>query len=457
MSARFLRVLPRRRRIAHSSDTDLHLENGPRLSDPSPRAGKLHIAMFTDTYSPQINGVVTSVRGLSRALREMGHSVTIVAPSHPRQQLEEGTFRLRATTYAPIPEQRMILPPSPRAWTRLARLKFDLIHTHGAFPMVGLIAARMLALPLVHTYHTRMRDYIHYYPWYPYVASLSKQERWYMTPRTSARVRHSLDSRSISIGGRFDAWYANRCDALITPSGVIADELASLGVRSPIHVIPNGIDLSGLRTPRADPFPALGVGPGPRLLTVGRLAREKSTHVLLERFPAVLAARPDAWFVLLGDGPDRPLLEVMARDLNIAHRTVFAGYVPNSEVGAFYQHADVFVFASTTETQGMVALEAAACGLPVVARKEGGIAGSVADGIAGFLVKPDDAQTFVRRVLELLEPNLHGMFSSSARAWAQGGSLEGMALSVLACYAEATGQFEKDQLERSLYSENLLG
>ena len=456
MSARFLRVLPRRR-IARSSETDLHLEREPGSSDPSPEAGKLHIAMFTDTYSPQINGVVTSVRGLSAALRAMGHFVTIVAPSHPRQQLEQGTFRLRATAYAPIPEQRMILPPSPRAWTRLARLKFDLIHTHGAFPMVGLIAARMLALPLVHTYHTRMRDYIHYYPWYPYVASLSKQERWYMTPRTSARVRHSLDSRSISIGGRFDAWYANRCDALITPSGVIADELASLGVRSPIHVIPNGIDLSGLRTPRADPFPALGVGPGPRLLTVGRLAREKSTHVLLERFPAVLAARPDAWFVLLGDGPDRPLLEVMARDLNIAHRTVFAGYVPNSEVGAFYQHADVFVFASTTETQGMVALEAAACGLPVVARKEGGIAGSVADGIAGFLVKPDDAQTFVRRVLELLEPNLHGMFSSSARAWAQGGSLEGMALSVLACYAEATGQFEKDQLERSLYSENLLG
>ena len=457
MSARFLRVLPRRRRNAHSSELVLHPGQGPHSSDPSLEAGKLHIAMFTDTYSPQINGVVTSVRGLSKALREMGHRVTIVAPSHPQQQPEEGTFRLRATTYAPVPEQRMILPPSPRAWSRLARMKFDLIHTHGAFPMVGLIAARMLALPLVHTYHTRMRDYIHYYPWYPYVASLSKQERWYMTPRTSARVHRSLDSRSISIGGRFDAWYANRCDALITPTGVIASELVSLGVRSPIHVIPNGIDLSNLRIPRADPFPALGLGPGPRLLTVGRLAREKSTHVLLERFPAVLAARPDAWLVLLGDGPDRPLLEVIARDLNIAHRTVFVGYVPNSEVGAFYQHADVFVFASTTETQGMVALEAAACGLPVVARREGGIAGSVADGIAGFLVPPDDAQTFVRRVLELLEPNLNTTFSSSARTWAQGGSLESMALSVLACYAEATDQFEQDQLERSLYSENLLG
>jgi 1,2-diacylglycerol 3-alpha-glucosyltransferase len=448
MSARFLRVLPRRRRV-----TPPRAEESPHSSDPN----ALHIGMFTDTYLPQINGVVTSVRGLSQTLRTMGHRVTIVAPSHPQQQLEEETFRLRATTYAPIPEQRMILPPSPRAWTRIARMKFDLIHTHGAFPMVGLVAARMLALPLVHTYHTRMRDYIHYYPWYPYLASLSKEERWYMTPRTSARVRHTLDSRSISIGGRFDAWYANRCEALITPTGVIANELVEMGVRPPIHVIPNGIDLSGLRTPRADPFPALGVGPGPRLLTVGRLAREKSTQVLLERFPAVLAVRPDAWLILLGDGPDRPLLEGLAKDLSISHRTIFAGYVANSEVGAFYQHADVFVFASTTETQGMVALEAAACGLPVVARKEGGIAGSVADGVAGFLVPPDDAQSFVKRILELLEPNVHHMFSASARAWAQGGSLEGMALNVLECYRQATGSFEKEQLERSLYSENLLG
>lgn len=410
----------------------------------------LHIGMFTDTYLPQINGIVTSVRGLTHALRHMGYRVTIVAPQHPQQVPEEGVFRMRATLYPPIPEQRMVLPPSIRKWARLRRLRFDLIHTHGAFPVLGLMAARMFSLPLVHTYHTRMRDYIHYYPWYPYIEAFADDAKWYMTTKASSRIRSQLNERSISAGERFDTWFSNRCNGLITPTQIIADELLEMGVRATVDVVANGVDLGRLRVPQADPFVALNIPQGSRLLTVGRLAREKSVDVLIARMPAMLRNRPDIKLVILGDGPDRLDLEQQALELGIEGSVVFVGYVANTEVGAYYQHADVFVFASVTETQGMVALEAASCGLPVVARAEGGIVNSMADGVAGHLVSPADAELFVARVLELLEPIQHAQFAKNAKAWAESGSLEIMALKVLQSYHKAMQHFEKRQAERSI-------
>ncbi len=410
----------------------------------------LHIGMFTDTYLPQINGIVTSVSGLTHALRHMGYRVTIVAPQHPQQVPEEGVFRVRATLYPPIPEQRMVLPPSIRKWARLRRLRFDLIHTHGAFPVLGLMAARMFALPLVHTYHTRMRDYIHYYPWYPYIEAFADDAKWYMTTKASSRIRSQLNERSISAGERFDTWFSNRCNGLITPTQIIADELLEMGVRANVDVVANGVDLSRLRVPRADPFTNLNIPQGSRLLTVSRLAREKSVDVLIERMPALLKTHPDLKLVILGDGPDRAELEQQTLELGIESSVVFVGYVANTEVGAYYQHADVFVFASVTETQGMVALEAASCGLPVVARAEGGIVNSVADAVAGYLVAPDDAELFVARVLELLEPIQHTQFAQNAVTWAESGSLEIMALKVLQSYKKAMQHFEKRQTERSI-------
>lgn len=410
----------------------------------------LHIGMFTDTYTPQINGVVTSVRGLSYTLRELGHRVTIIAPSHPEQVEEEGVFRLRAVDYLPIPEQRMILPPSPRKLQKMVNMRFDLIHTHGAFtvPLVGLTLAKALDIPLVHTYHTRMRDYIHYYPWYPYISALSEPHRWYMTPQISSSIRRRLDRNTMRVSGQFDTWFANRCTHLITPTKIIADEMKDMGVLPPISVIPNGINLKALRTPQTDPFIALDIPKGQRLLTVSRLGREKSVDILIDRLKLILAQRSDVHLVILGDGPDRPLLEAQAQRLGITQHVHFMGYVLPQQVGAFYQHADVFVFASVTETQGMVALEAAACGLPVVARAEGGIANSVAHGVAGYLVPPQDAETFVQHVLELLAPDIHAQFSASARLWADTGSLETMAQHVLISYQKALSTLE-DQVRPS--------
>ncbi|HEX2864031.1 MAG TPA: glycosyltransferase [Deinococcales bacterium] len=413
---------------------------------PDPRTDRpLSIGLFTDTYEPQINGVVTSVTGLASALREMGHQVTIVAPRHPNQSLDPNVIRLRSTTYFPEPGQRMSLPPSPRKLLALRARRFDIIHTHGAFtlPVIGLSVARSFGLPIVHTYHTRMRDYVHYYPWYPPVAWLTNQARWYMTERASRRLRSGLDRSSIVIAGRFDTWFANRCFEVIAPAEPIAAELREMGVRRPVLVIPNGIDLASLTAPQPDPFPALGVREGPRLLTAGRLAKEKSFDVLLRHFQQIHRARPDATLILLGDGPERANLEALAGELGIRPGVVFAGYADPKSMGAHYQHADLFVFTSLSETQGLVALEAAACGLPIVARAEMGITKCVLDGVTGFLVPPDDGEQFVARTLQLLsDPALRDNFSQSGIEWAGlEGSHRRMAERILGSYRRAIRGF----------------
>jgi 1,2-diacylglycerol 3-alpha-glucosyltransferase len=387
----------------------------------------LKIGMFTDTWEPQINGVVTSLRGLTSALRDLNHEVTIIAPQIPGQHAESGLLRIRSVPYRPQPEHRMALPPGPRKLLQLKALDLDLIHTHGIFlPTMALGVARAFNLPLVHTYHTRMRDYVHHYPGYPTLAWLTDERRWYARysrsrRRISRSLRGGLDRGAIAFAGRFDVWYANHCQAIITPAHPMAGELQRMGVKTPIEVVSNGIDLENLLSPQSDPFPAFGVPDGViRLLTVSRLDREKSVDELLRRFARIHTGMPNTHLTVVGDGPKREELEALSTKLGIRDSVVFTGYVPSREVGGFYQHAHLFVFASVSETQGLVALEAAACGLPVVARAEMGVTTCVLDGQTGFLVDPNDPQAFADRTVELLQNrSLRLGFSKAASVWAQ--------------------------------------
>jgi 1,2-diacylglycerol 3-alpha-glucosyltransferase len=406
--------------------------------------------MFTDTWEPQINGVVTSLRGLTSALRELDHQVTIIAPQIPGQPVEPGVIRIRSLPYRPQPEHRMALPPGPRKLLQLRALDLDIIHTHGIFlPTMALGVARAFNLPLVHTYHTRMRDYVHHYPGYPTLAWLTDERRWFTRysrsrRRISRSLRGGLDRGAIAFAGRFDVWYANHCQEIITPAHPMAGELQRMGVKTPIEVISNGLDLENLLAPQSDPFPALGVPEDAvRLLTVSRLDREKSVDELLRRFARIRAGLPNAHLTVVGDGPKRDELEALCLKLGLQDAVAFSGYVPSREIGGFYQHAHLFVFASVSETQGLVALEAAACGLPVVARAEMGITTCVLDGQTGFLVDPNDPQAFAERTLELLrDPVKHLEFSRAARIWAQHeGGLPHMAECVVEVYQRSIQAF----------------
>ena len=218
-----------------------------------------------------------------------------------------------------------------------------------------------------------------------------------------------------------------------------------MGVRTRVTVVPNGIDLQRLTAPQADPFPALGISDGTaRLLTVSRLGKEKSVDLLLERFKLIHFSNPNSRLVIVGDGPERKNLERLSLELGLKDSVIFTGYVNASSVGAYYQHADVFVFASTSETQGLVALEAAACGCPVVARAEMGIISCVLDNETGFLVHPNDKESFAEKTLQLItDSELRARFSSRAAIWAaQEGSHRTMTNRILEVYKSAIYEFE---------------
>jgi 1,2-diacylglycerol 3-alpha-glucosyltransferase len=408
----------------------------------------LRVALFTDTYTPQINGVVTSVVNLKRGLEEMGHQVTIVAPKHPQQRPETNVIRIRSTTYRPQPEQRYAFPPSLRKILEFRQKKFDIIHTHGlVMPVIGLGIGRLLSVPVVMTYHTRFRDYVHYAPFYATMSWLMNDKRWYLRgsrtrTRVSQRLSDSLEHRTQALAARIDQWICNRNLEIISPAAPMADELVDMGVQSPISVVPNGINLEQLSQAQSDPFPKHGVPNGvKRLLHVSRIGKEKSIDLLLERFKLIHTAMPETHLLILGDGPERHNLEKYTKQLGLQNAVTFTGYVANFEVGAYYQHAHLFIFASTSETQGMVALEASACGCPVVARAEMGIVTCVLDGQTGYLVDPSDAPTYAAKVLELLQNEAKRLeFAAAAKAFAFiEGSHTTMTKRILEVYDRAIG------------------
>ena len=386
---------------------------------------RLRIGIFTDGWEPIISGIVTSVKGLAAALGAVGHHVTVIAPQMPGQQPDPGVVRIRSLPYFAQPEYRMVLPPSPRKLLQFKAMNLDVMHTHGIFlPTMVLALARALRVPLVHTYHTRMRDYVHQYPGYATLGWLAGDERWYVKRSKPGRrltrvFRRKLNQNAIAFAAGFDVWYANRCQHIITPSQAMAKELEEMGVKTPISVIPNGIDLENLLRPQADPYPAFGVpNHAVRLLTVCRLDRAKSIDELLKRFARIQAIMPEAHLTIVGDGPIRHELESLCVSLGIRDKVVFCGYIPSKDIGAFYQHARLFLFASVSETQGLVALEATACGLPVVARADMGVTSCVLDNQTGFLVDPNDLEAFVDRALSLLhDPALHQRFAMAGRDW----------------------------------------
>lgn len=333
-------------------------------SNTLPRS-PLTIGMFTDTYTPETNGVVTSVVSTVRALRRRGHRVIVVGPAHPEGDEEHpDVFHLRSTSFPFYPGFRMAFPLPAKLVAGLPSVPFDVIHAHTFFFIgcLGAYLARMRRAPLFFTYHTRFEDYTHYLPVHQRVT----------------RAQAVWLSREFS----------NRCDRVIAPSEGTAELLRSYGVTSPFSILPGGVDVESFGPPDAVPEAIRAARPGPVLLSVGRLGKEKNLDLLLDAFAKLSARRPEARLLLAGDGPHRSELEQHARTLGCGERVVFLGALEQHELGPYYRNADVFVFGSLTETQGLVLVEALAHGLPVVA-VDCPVTREIILGDAGMLTRED--------------------------------------------------------------------
>ncbi len=338
----------------------------------------LRIAIFSDSALPILNGVSISIDSLIAELRNRGHSVHLFTARHPKaNRAEPNTYRFRAIETPWTKGYPLAFPPFYRMLLKFRRHEFDIIHTHTPFTIgfVGMRWAESHRIPIVSTYHTLYDRYVHYIPYVP---------RRY--------IRFKL--------AKHTNFYYNQVDHVITPSDAAMKWLRRHSVNTPATVIPTAalprqfFDRSELRQ-------KLGIPPDQKiLLYVGRLAREKNMETLFKMASLAFTTDPSLRLWLVGDGPFRGECVRIARDLGIGDRVNFVGFVPRDQVDQYYAAADLFVFSSITETQGLVVQEAMTYGLPAVAVLGGGASEGIEDGQNGFVVK-NDPVTFAERVIEL--------------------------------------------------------
>ena len=376
----------------------------------------MRIGLFTNNYRPLINGLATSVETFARAFRGAGHEVTVVAPRYSGGHPDEpGVLRVRGLR-APT-HHAYVLPLAcwPGVANAVAALRLDVFHAQHP-SLLGSAAARWARRadrPLVFTHHTHYDRYAHYVPG---------------PTRLVARlaVRQAMA-------------FANRADLVIAPAPAVARALRSRGLRTPVAIVPTGVAVpSGTRDIRRRACrQAQGLAEGtPVFLSVGRLAREKNLAFLLAAFARALPRLPAARLILVGDGDDRPRLEWLVGDLGISGCVRFVGAVPHEAVGDYTLAADLFLFPSTSETQGLAALEALAAGLPVVAVASDAASDLLGDGEGG-LMTPEDPASFAGSVVELWE------HPARMRAMGESGRHIAARYAPEACAAKLLGLYEE--------------
>jgi 1,2-diacylglycerol 3-alpha-glucosyltransferase len=345
----------------------------------------MRVLFMSDVYFPRVNGVSTSIRTFRSDLAQLGVDSHLVIPAYPgaAEDDDASITRVPSGRVPRDPEDRRFLgAPLKRALNRELAAKLDLVHIHTPFiaHYAGVRFAREHGLPVVATYHTFFEDYLHHY-----VPIL---------PRGIGRW----------IARRFTLSQCADVAELISPSAPMRDALQAYGVTTPIEVLPTGLSAeSFIRGDGARFRKQFDLPPGsPLLLYVGRVAFEKNIDFLLRMFVRLRARRPDALFVIAGEGPALVHLQRLARELGIQAQVRFIGYLDRrTELPDCYAAGDAFVFASRTETQGLVLLEAMAQGTPVVSIAELGTR-SILTAQSGAFVVAEEEEAFAAAVCEAL-------------------------------------------------------
>jgi 1,2-diacylglycerol 3-alpha-glucosyltransferase len=337
----------------------------------------MKIAIYSDTYPPQVNGVASFAEKTARALTERGHNVQVfstnVIPSLP---------------FWGYPGERILLPLGfslPKVW----KFKPDVIHTHTPLGIgwEAIYVSKLLRVPVVGTHHT---FYDHYLRYVGMDYEFTKKMSWLYTVA-----------------------YYNRCDFVMSPSRSLADFLIAHGLRRPTEIVPNCIDTDLFR-------PGENEKTGKTLVYMGRLGHEKSIDVVLRAFAILRKEFPGVELAIVGDGPERATLEGLARELGICDSVRFLGVKRGAELVHALQESDIFLTASASDNMPLSILEAMATGLPVVGANALGIPEIVRDGADGFLCAPFSPESMAEKTAILLrDPAMRKKFSESAHLAAQ--------------------------------------
>ncbi len=348
---------------------------------------KLNLAFYTDTYTPAIDGVVTSISSFKKELERRGHTVYVFASSRMGQEAapaQKNTFLYPGIGFKPYPQYSMALFPY-NSISRLNKLDVDMIHAHTPFFMgfSGLIAAKLGHIPIVGSFHTMVNNKAIINDYYPKNEQLKKMTSKYLW--------------------KYVVFFYRRCGATTAPSPTIANMLERHGIDN-VNMIPNSVDPEMFNTKvRGGAFRARhGIRDDQNVvLYVGRLSKEKRLEVLLKAAKQLNGRHSDLKFVIAGSGPAEQYYRELVRKLRL-NNVEFLGSVGRDRLPEVYAASDVFCIPSTFETQGIVALEAMASGKPVVCADYLALKELVANGKNGEKFRPGDYAACARKIEKAL-------------------------------------------------------
>ncbi len=333
--------------------------------------------MFTETFTPQVNGVVTSIQLFTEELVKQGHEVEIFAPTPGKELFQNApVHRFRSVTFLPYPEFKATLPPI--GINRLIKdQNFDIIHTHGPFAMgwAGVRTAKKNNIPSISTFHTPIADYVNYLIKGPFI-NTGKNIAWTYSKK-----------------------HYNKYNHVITPSQIIKKLLEEKGIKTPISVIPTGIKLEKFQLENTA-YIHEKYSVRRFILHAGRLSSEKNVDVVIKALP-LIKDFPQLRLVITSKGPSLKKLMKLRDQMDLKQRVIFTGFVKDQDLIALYKEADLSIIASGADTQGLVVTESMATGTPVIGANALALP-EVINGKNGELFKLNDEHNLAEKINNLL-------------------------------------------------------
>ena len=352
----------------------------------------MRIAIFTEAYLPRINGVVTHIKLLKEGLEARGHDVLIVTADGDAKEhyLENGVLHCPGIKLTKkLSGFETSVPVSRKRLNFVRDFKPDIIHVETEFGtgLCGVSIAKMLKIPLVYTMHTMYDEYIYYIAPRPLVKSVKKLSHKYM------RV------------------FANRANAITGPSEKCSEYLSSAGVKLPVNVIPNPVELDDFSPEHFDPEQKRAIREKfgiPQdafvVVFVGRLGREKSIDLLIDYWNQSVKADENMYLFIIGGGPEEQVLRDQIAALGCGDRVIMSGRVEHPELPPYLLASDIYVTASLSDTNSISMLEGMAAGLPVLQRRDPINADQIKDGENGWSFdSPEEMAELLRKFRDMPE------------------------------------------------------
>ena len=397
----------------------------------------MKILFLSDVYFPRVNGVSTSIKVFKNDLKKLGHEVHLICPAYNEKNTDKTVTTIKSKPIFFDPEDHLM------SWTELnkkiewiKKQKFDLIHIQTPFiaHYFGKKLAKTLNVPIIETYHTSFEDYLHLY--LP------------ILPESFARWL----SRNIA------KYLCNHCHGIISPSEQLKETLKNYQVTKPIKVVPTGLPDQSFKKTNKYTFRKLyNISPtDPLLLFVGRVAHEKNIDFLLHVYKYIARENKSIKFLITGEGPAFEHIQKLIKKLNLDRSVILTGYLEaNNELLNCYASSDLFIFASKTETQGLVLIEAMAQGLPVVALAENGTK-SILENNPGAIIAKDDPKEFAKTCLRLLnnKKKLSEMSVKAKKEAKQKWGSVAQTEKLIALYEEVVNDFCSDKSNNKLLATN---